>query len=128
MTVAKKPFPSTRCEARDFRTPELQYGNLSDANQERIGYTLVGDALVPESFIERVLHQMGPTYYTYGTVLKKEDMFLEYFLDSLTANEHEVLMPVALELMARGQFPLHLAPENDMAIRERSKAKNYGVV
>lgn len=127
MTVTNKPFLSARCEARDFRAAEKQHQYIADDEKERTGYTLIGDSLVPESFIERVLHQMGSTFYSYGTVLKKESMFLEYFLDSLTADEHEVLMPVALELMARGQFPLHLAPETDMAISERSKAKNYGV-
>jgi hypothetical protein len=126
MIAAKKPFPSTRCEARDDRTFEAQHQYIGDDEKVRTGYTLIGDALVPESFIERVLRQMGRTYCIYGTVLKKERVFLEDFLESLTPEEHEVLMPVALELMARGQFPLHLDPETDLSNKNRVKAKKYG--
>lgn len=127
MTATNKPYPSTRCKAIDYRTAEAGLQCIADDEKERTGYTLIGDALVPESFIERVLWQMSATYYPYGAVLKKEDMFLECFLESLTTAEREVLIPVALELMARGQFPLHLAPETDMGKRDRLKARNYGV-
>jgi hypothetical protein len=126
MITVTKPFLSTRCEALDFRNAEKQHQYIADDEQERTGYTLIGDSLVPESFIERVLWQMGSTYYTYGTVLKKEHMFLQYFLDSLTTDELEVLMPVAMELMARGKFPLDLAPETDMGKHVRESARNYG--
>lgn len=127
MITATKPFPSTRCETRDFRTAKKDRQVIANDEQEHTGYTLIGNALVPESFIERVLAQTDSTYYEYGTVLNKESMFLEYFLESLTPEEHEVLMPVALELMARGQFPLHLDSEMDLRKKDRLKAKRYGV-
>ena len=119
MTATQKPFLSTRCEARDFRTGVVQQQYIDKVEQERTGYMLIGDALVPESFIERVLYQMGSTYYPYGTVLKENDLFLEYFLDSLTPEEHEVLMPVVLEIMTRGKFPLHIATATDMGKQAR---------
>lgn len=126
MNKKNNPFPSARCEARDIQTEgkAVEFGYVE---REHTGFTLIQDALVPESFIERVLYQMGSTYYSYGTVLKKEDMFFEKFLDSLTPAEHEVLMSVVLELMARGEFPLNISPETDLAKESRCPARFYGI-
>ncbi len=103
MTSTTAPYQSARCESRDMTVKGLQL----TYTPYHSGFTLIGDALVPESFFYSVIYQIGSTYFKYGKVLKMKDMFFPEFLDSLTADEREVLMPVVLQLMARGDFPLH---------------------
>lgn len=104
MTTTTAPYPHARCEMRDMTGYNLQVTHTPN----HCGFTLIGDDLVPESFIQRVIYEHASTCFKYGEVLRMKDIFLPEFLDTLTVDECQVLMPVVLQLIARGDFPLHL--------------------
>lgn len=71
--------------------------------QEDLGYTLINDRMVPESFIQRVASELVDAPFCFEEVLRVIDIFEEEFLESLSALEREVLMPVVLHLLALGE-------------------------
>jgi hypothetical protein len=52
------------------------------------------------------LDDIGVAAFDYRCNYKVTDIFSGEFLDSLNADERELLMPVVLQLIARGDFPL----------------------
>ncbi len=73
---------------------------------ELLGYTLINDRIVPETFIQRVIHQIKDTTFVYGEVLRDVDIFDVNYLESLPDAEREILMAVVLQLIARGEIGL----------------------
>lgn len=110
MTAIANLYPYVFCDA-EMVEQQIEKGRKLGCKKplpEKFGYSLIGDKLVPISFDERVADQLLGLDYPYGYVLSKEDIFNSDFLDSLDVNEHAVLMPVLLELVARGEFPVDL--------------------
>jgi hypothetical protein len=110
MTASTKLFPSTPCETSyiDYMREEGDTNGYMTPPLEHCGYSVIANHLVPEIFIQRVIEQMHGGNYEYGLVLSKDDIFGVEFLSSLGAQEHEVLMLVVLEAVARGDFEMHL--------------------
>lgn len=110
MTAITSLYPYVFCDA-EMVEQQIEKGRKLGCKTpmpEQFGYSLIGDKLVPISFEQRVADQLLGLDFPYGRVLSQEDIFTEDFLARLDANEHEVLMPVLLELVARGEFPVDL--------------------
>lgn len=110
MTSSANPFPSTQCESSfvdAMRTEGDANGYVTPASK-LLGYTLVNGILVSETFFQRALADIGASVFNYGPVLSATEIFSAHFLESLDATEKEILMPVVLQLVARGDFPLHI--------------------
>lgn len=110
MTASTNLFPSTLCDAAMVAEMTEQGSNWGYMTPppEHCGYSLINNQLVPEIFIQRVVEHIEGCDFQYGYVLSKEDIFDAEFLSSLDAQEHEILMPVVLETIARGDFQLNL--------------------
>lgn len=110
MTASTNLFPSTPCETSyiEYMREEGDRSGYKTPLLEHCGYSLIANQLVPEIFIQRVIEQMHGGNYEYGLVLSKDDIFDSEFLSGLDAQEHEVLMLVVLEAVARGDFEMHL--------------------
>jgi hypothetical protein len=89
---------------------------------EHCGYTLIDNLLVPETFIQRVISAIENCEFQYGTVLSKECLFDKEFLFSLDEREEVVLMPVVLQLVASGKFPLNLSSACDQDDESESES------
>lgn len=104
------PYPSAMCEpsfVAEMRAEGDANGHVTP-EPEQCGYSLINGKLVPMTFKGRVADQLLGFQFPYGYVLGKEEIFNEDFLARLDANEHDILMPVVLELIALGDFPLNL--------------------
>ena len=117
MKTSTTPFPSALCEASYIsymREEGDANGYVTPANS-LLGYMLINDVLVSETFAQLVLEDIGVADFDYRCNYKVTDIFSDDFLNSLEADERELLMPVVLQLIARGKFPLCIwtDPEND---------------
>ena len=120
-------YPSTYCEGYDFRCKETAsvMDDFPDLVSGKCRFTLIGDALVPDNFIQKVREACwGSCYYRYGHVMTEQDIFGASFLEELKPHERQVLMHVVLLLLSRQEFPLHVetAAGNDKAVKVRSKS------
>lgn len=104
------PFPAAMCEpsfVAEMRSQGDANGHVTP-EAEDCGFILIGEKIVPMTFIRRVADQFLGLQFDYGVVLDKTEIFAEDFLARLDANEHEVLMSVVLEVIALGEFPVDL--------------------
>lgn len=110
MTASTNPFPSTQLEwsfVDEMRTEGDAHGYVTPATKQ-LGFTLIHDRMVSETFFQRALADIGESVFDYGPVLSATDIFSAHFLESLDTTEKEILMPVVLQLVSRGDFPLHI--------------------
>jgi hypothetical protein len=120
-------YPATYCEGYDFRCKgtESVTDDFPDLASGKCRFTLIGDALVPDNFIQKVREACwGSCYYRYGHVMTEQDIFGASFLEELKPHERQVLMHVVLLLLSRQEFPLHVetAAGSDIAVKVGSKS------
>lgn len=111
MTIAAHIYPTTFCDAETVAKQiknALKKDGCTPILPGQFGYFLIDDKIVPLTLKDRAANQLLGLEFPYGRILGKEDIFSEDFLARLDANEHAVLMPVVLELIAQGDFPLDL--------------------
>ena len=120
-------YPSTYCDGYDFRCKQTESvkDDFPDLVSGRCRFTLIGDALVPDNFIQKVREACwGSCYHSYGRIMTEQDIFPDFFLEELNPHERQVLMPVVLMLLSRHEFPLHVetAAGSDITVKVRSKS------
>ncbi len=108
MTKTTTPFPTAMCEASfvNFMRSEGDANGYETPDKSLLRYTLINGEIVSESFMLLVLEDIGVAAFDYRCNYKVTDIFSSEFLDSLEADEQALLMPVVLQLIARGDFPL----------------------
>lgn len=89
----------------DMQSERVENGYELDG-PEYCGYTLINDCLVHEYFIYSVIHEIESCKFEAGCIFEKDYLFSSEFLESLDAQEDDVLMDVALLLLKR-----HLGPD-----------------
>lgn len=83
------PFPSTRISA-DFVQVMTEEGDANGYNApaaEHLGFTLIANRLVPETFIQAVQDRLKNFVFDYGSVLSPEFMFDKEFLEMLESDQ-----------------------------------------
>lgn len=106
MTANNVPYISTslnRAYVENLRAEGTANG-YKTPDDKLLSYTLMGDSLVPEAFIQKVKSYVDGAMFTFGEVIGIDDIFDPEFLESLNDSERRVLMPVILQLVARGDF------------------------
>lgn len=94
-------YPSTICKpdfVEEMQAERLENGYELDA-PEYCGYTLIGNCLVNETFIQRVIDEIEGCKFEAGFIFDKEYLFSVEFLKSLDDQEGAVLMDLALMLL-----------------------------
>ncbi len=111
-------FPSTHYEHAFYlanKSAAIQAGNEPRGIACNFGYILIGDLLVPLSFVETVKEALCGFVFQNDFVLSAGDMFEKSFLNALDAYEWQVLMPVALILIEQGNVETNLCPAEEEA-------------
>jgi hypothetical protein len=110
VAVNSSLYPSTPCNLAfvQLMTEEGSANGYATPAPELCGFTLMGNRLVPETFVQNVQAQLENFVFDYGAVLSQEILFDLEFLDLLDADQRTVLMPTVLLLAARGTLPLNL--------------------
>lgn len=113
-------YPSVFGRGHDFdhRSPQEIEASISKPLDGLHRYTLINDALVPDTFIHRVRKQCwSGFYFPYGHVFDLDDLFsYEDFAAQLRPAERKVLMHVVLLLIERGEFPFHVPYEPEATV------------
>jgi hypothetical protein len=73
-----------------------------------LGFTLVNDNLVSNTFLEEVYFELQHTRLNCFDVTRVSDLFGKRFLDSLAEPEMDVLGECVLMLLERGEVPISL--------------------
>lgn len=111
-------YPCSRYTAEhiEFIAKKAAANGYQNNLPELSGYVAVDKFLVPFSFVERVAKELNGMQYEYGQVLSETFIFENEFLRTLDADEHEVLLPCVLMLIARGDFDVQLFASDDEEI------------
>ena len=115
-SVLSKIFPSTHYD-RDFYfaalSEAIQEGKSPLAPSWTYGYMLIGELLVPLSFVETVKEAIRGFVFENSLLLGAGDMFDKSFLNSLDAYEQRVLMSVVLVLIEQGNVDVNFFPTKE---------------
>jgi len=104
-------YPATLLNAAFVadRNDDLVRSELEPKDHSRLGYFLINGLLVPFLFLEKIERDLDRCDgYEPGCVLSAEDLFSLSFLQSLDAQERDVLMPCVLMVIERGGFPVNM--------------------
>ena len=80
--------------------------DLTPAEAATIGHVGVDEHLVPLTLVGRVAEELRKIEIKNGMIFEAPTLFSAEFLQSLTEDEHEVLMPCATRVVLSGEFNL----------------------
>jgi hypothetical protein len=109
-------YPSTHYDYNFYiaKTFEAnQAGKKPRGHARNYGYVLIGDLLVPLSFVETIKEAIRGFLFQNDSVLCARDMFETNFLCALDANERKVLMSVVLILIEQGNIDVDMCPADE---------------
>ena len=115
MDIFTKLYGSTSCNA-DYiadMAEEAAANGYKAVLPDKCGYILVAQRLVPWTFLSRLQGELDGHQFEYGAVLSETTVFRAGFMQSLTADERDVLMPCVLVLIERGDFGLNFFAANE---------------
>lgn len=103
-------FPSTRCNQvfLDEQRREALDNEYQMPDDQYLGYILINNKLVPESFVYLVKEELSETFFEFQHTLSEDCVFSKEFLASLHNTERDVLMSVLLILIERGDVMLNV--------------------
>jgi hypothetical protein len=109
-------FPSTHYDYNFYiakKCDAIQAGKKPRGIACNFGYILIGDLLVPLSFVETVKDALCGFVFENDFVLSAGDMFETNFLYMLDAHERKVLMSVVLILIEQGKIDVDMCPSEE---------------
>ena len=87
-------------DVEELKIERIENGFVMDA-PELCGDSQIGDCLVHECFVYRVMNEIMNCGFEAGCIFEEEYLFSREFLDSLDDQERDVLLDVALLLLKR---------------------------
>jgi hypothetical protein len=103
-------FPTANCNAESiaFITQHVPSFAGTSAPPKRLGFHLIKETLVPDSFVEDVGYALSEERLNCFEVTKISDLFGDTYLESLSASELDVLGACVLLLIEQGTVPFSL--------------------